>query len=269
MRPVRRTPVVLLHGAWLHASSWQGWTRCLTSRGYAVSAPRWPGEPDTVAATRADPSGWRGLGLAALTAHYARIARSFDTPPVLIGHCVGGLIAQYLLGANLARAAVALAPLPPGDLTGPIVAWPAVPESPGEPARLSLRGFREIFANAVEAGEATALFGRHVVPMPQRLLGDIAARSESGRPGLPVDIGNRDRGPLLLVSGQEDRLAPDSMTRAMYKRYGDSVAVSELAQFADRGHSLVIDSGWHAIADHVLGWLTDHGIRAGSGGAQF
>ncbi|MEU1545531.1 hypothetical protein [Nocardia sp. NPDC005745] len=51
---------------------------------YAVSAPRWPGEPDTVAATRADPSGWRGLGLAAPTAHYARVARSFDTPPVLI-----------------------------------------------------------------------------------------------------------------------------------------------------------------------------------------
>ncbi|WP_281880997.1 alpha/beta hydrolase [Nocardia sputorum] len=253
---------MLLHGAWLHASSWQGWSRCLTSRGYAVSAPRWPGEPDTVAATRADPSGWRGLGLAALTAHYARVARSFDTPPVLIGHCVGGLIAQYLLGVNLARAAVALAPIPPGDLTRPVLAWPAVPESPGTPASLSRREFQEFFANAVEASEAAALFDRHVVPMPRRLLGDIGARSEPGQPDLPVDTGNRTRGPLLLVSGQEDLLAPDSMTRAMYKRYGDSVAVSDLAQFADRGHSLVIDSGWPAIADHVLGWLTDHGIRA-------
>ncbi|WP_157172994.1 hypothetical protein [Nocardia exalbida] len=39
-----------------------------------MSAPRWPGEPDTVAATRADPSGWRGLGLAALTAQDQRPA---------------------------------------------------------------------------------------------------------------------------------------------------------------------------------------------------
>ncbi len=232
------------------------------SRGFAVSAPRWPGELDTVAATRADPSGWRDLGLAALTAHYVRVARSFDTPPVLIGHCVGGLIAQYLLGADLALAAVALAPIPPGDLNRLVVARPAVPESPGEPARLSPREFRQFFANAVDAGEAAALFGRHVVPMPLRLLGDIGARSEPGQTELTVATGNQDRGPLLLVSGQEDRLAPDTMTRAMYKRYGDSVAVSELAQFADRGHSLVIDSGWPEIADHVLGWLTDHGIRA-------
>jgi hypothetical protein len=54
----------------------------------------------------------------------------------------------------------------------------------------------------------------------------------------------------------------DSVTRAVYKLYGESVAVSNLKQFADRGHSLVVDRGWRAVADYVLGWLANNGIRS-------
>ena len=30
-------------------------------------------------------------------------------------------------------------------------------------------------------------------------------------------------------------------------------------EFADRGHSLTIDSGWREVADACLGWLDKHG----------
>lgn len=56
-------------------------------------------------------------------------------------------------------------------------------------------------------------------------------------------------------------MVPDSVTRAAYKQYGDSTAVTDLKQFADRAHSLVIDSGWRFVADYVLGWLDEHGLR--------
>ncbi|WP_231123315.1 hypothetical protein [Mycobacterium asiaticum] len=36
---------------------------------------------------------------------------------------------------------------------------------------------------------------------------------------------------------------PDVVPRAAYKLYGDSTAVTELKQYADRGHSLVVDNG--------------------------
>lgn len=263
MTAVQRTPVMLLHGAWLHASSWRAWARELTNRGFAVSTPRWPGEPNSVAVVQAEPDRLRGIGLVALTAHYSRIARSFDTPPVLIGHSVGGLIAQRLLAANLGRAAVALAPLPTGH--HPIPAWAEiVRRNSGPPSDgllpLSRREFGRDFANTVTAAEATDLFTRLVVPAPRRLLRDL--EEDPARTGSHVDTHNSGRGPLLLISGQEDRMAPDAETRAMYKRYGDSVAVTDLAQFADRGHSLVIDSGWRAIAVHTLAWLADQGIRA-------
>ncbi|WP_371523139.1 hypothetical protein [Kitasatospora sp. NBC_01300] len=36
--------------------------------------------------------------------------------------------------------------------------------------------------------------------------------------------GTRGGALLLLISGQEDRMVPDSVTRSVYKLYGDSTA---------------------------------------------
>lgn len=61
---------------------------------------------------------------------------------------------------------------------------------------------------------------------------------------------------------------PDVVTRAAYKLYGDSTAVTELKQYADRGHSLVVDNGWREIADDVLGWLARQRIGSVNDGVQ-
>ncbi|MFB7511271.1 hypothetical protein ACFC0P_49335, partial [Streptomyces broussonetiae] len=47
----------------------------------------------------------------------------------------------------------------------------------------------------------------------------------------------------------------------VYKQYGDSTAVTDLKQFADRAHSFVIDGGWRHVADYVLGRLDERGLR--------
>ena len=262
------TPVVLIHGAWLHVSSWESWAALFADRGFTVSVPGWPAEPVTVGEARRE-AGWlRGLGLDALTDHYERIVRSFDHPPVLIGHSVGGLIAQHLIGANLGRAAVAIAPAPlsgirPAYSGAGLDALVDSVDEPGGDGLVSLPAdqFRRVVANAVSAEEAARIFERYVVSTPTRLLTELGGHGADRHPRAGANVGNTDRGPLLLISGQEDRIVADSVTRAVYKLYGDSVAVSNLKQFADRGHSLVVDAGWRTVADYVLCWLADHGIH--------
>ncbi|MFI0241365.1 alpha/beta hydrolase [Streptomyces sp. NPDC016845] len=261
---MNRTPVVFIHGEWLHALSWESWAGRFTGRGFRTLTPGWPGEAPDAGEMRRSPASFGDLGLAALTEHYAGIVRSFDTAPVLVGHAVGGLVAQHLIGVDLGRAAVAIAPAPVNDIPLPghrSALWPG--DSDGAGPRVSLRPerFRALFANTLDAAEAERLFDRYVVPAPRQLLAELGGTRTERGPYAAADTGNTGRGPLLLISGQEDLLVPDSVTRAAYKAYGDSTAVTDLKQFADRAHSLVVDNGWRYVADHVLGWLDDQGVR--------
>ena len=49
------TPVVFVHGLWLHAESWGAWIARFNEAGYQATARGWPGDADTVAETRANP----------------------------------------------------------------------------------------------------------------------------------------------------------------------------------------------------------------------
>jgi hypothetical protein len=53
---------------------------------------------------------------------------------------------------------------------------------------------------------------------------------------------------------------PESITKATLKQYRHSSAVTELLEFADRGHSLTIDNGWQEVAQASLDWLAKQGL---------
>jgi hypothetical protein len=53
---------------------------------------------------------------------------------------------------------------------------------------------------------------------------------------------------------------PEVITKATAKQYRHSTAVTDLIEFADRGHSLTIDSGWREVATTSLEWLGKQGL---------
>ncbi len=69
-----RTPVVFIHGLWLHASSWAPWLDRFAEEGYAPVAPGWPGIPGTVEAARANPDAIADHGIDDVTQHYAKMS---------------------------------------------------------------------------------------------------------------------------------------------------------------------------------------------------
>ncbi|GAA4256376.1 alpha/beta hydrolase [Dactylosporangium darangshiense] len=261
------TPVIFIHGLWLHAASWAPWIDLFRSAGYAPAAPGWPGDADTVEATRTNPDAVADYGIDDVVEHYAKIIDGLDTRPILIGHSFGGMIAQKLLGRDQAAAAIAIdAAQIKGVLPVPLSALRAtlpVFKNPGNRHRavsLTAEQFRFAFGNAVSEAESDELYERWTIPAPGKPLFEAAAANFDPHSPAKVDTANESRGPLLLIMGGKDHTVPEAVTRATLKQYRHSSAVTDILEFPDRAHSLTIDSGWRDVADASLAWLKEHGV---------
>jgi pimeloyl-ACP methyl ester carboxylesterase len=265
MAPSR--PVLFIHGLWLHASSWEPWIEVFSEAGYDASAPGWPGDPDTVAEARDNPELIADHGIDDVVEHYAAIIAGLDTLPILIGHSFGGMIAQRLLGQDLAAATVAIdaaqikgvLPLPLSALraTLPVFKNPA---NKHRAVSLTAEQFRFAFGNAIPSEESDALFERWSIPAPGKPLFEAAAANFNPHSPAKVATDNSGRGPLLLIMGGQDHTVPEAVTKSTLKQYRHSEATTDLVEFEDRAHSLTIDHGWREVADTSLSWLKEHGL---------
>jgi non-heme chloroperoxidase len=259
-----RPPVVFVHGLWLHAESWKPWVDTFNQAGYSASAIGWPGDSDTVADTRAAADRVAGHGLAEVVAHHATEIARLGQKPIVIGHSFGGLIAQRLLSDGAASAAVAIDPAPAkGVLLLPLSALRVASIALRNPANrnravsLTKEQFRYGFGNALSEQESDELWERWTIPSPGKPLFEAALANFAPRSPAAVDRRSATRGPLLVTAGGKDHTVPAAVSRQTQKLYRKSSAVTDLRTFADRGHSLTIDSGWRDVADSVLGWLAE------------
>jgi pimeloyl-ACP methyl ester carboxylesterase len=261
-----KAPVVFIHGLWLHASSWQPWQELFAEAGYESSAPGWAGDAGTVEATRASPDSVANHGIDDVANHYASFIDGLPSPPILIGHYFGGLIAEKLLGMDRGAAAIAIdaaqikgvLQLPLSQLRETLSVF-ANPANRHKAVSLTAKQFRYSFGNALSEEESSALYERWTIPSPARPLFEAAAAAFSPHSPAKVDTANQDRGPLLLTMGGKDHTVPEAITKSTLKQYRDSDALTDLVEFADRGHSLTIDSGWPEVADACLAWLNKQG----------
>ena len=262
-----RTPVIFIHGLWVHSTAWQPWIEHFDAAGYDASAPGWPGDPDTVLGARANPDAIADKGIDDIAEHYAAIIKELPAPPILIGHSFGGMIAEKLLGENLAAAAIGIdaaqikgvLPLPLSALrvTFPVFKNPA---NLHRAVSLTEEQFHYAFGNALTPEESKELYDAWTIPAPGKPLFQAATSNFQPNSEAKVDTHNDTRGPLLLIAGGKDHTVPDAITRSTFKQYRKSEATTEILEFDDRGHSLTMDSRWQEIADACLAWLKKQGL---------
>jgi non-heme chloroperoxidase len=255
-------PVVFIHGLWLLPSSWANWADFFQQAGYAPLTPDWPGDPETVEEARANPDVLAKKTLGQVADHTADVIRNLDAKPAVMGHSTGGLVAQMLAGRGLSAATVAIdpgvfrgvLPLPASVLKG-VGPFLVNPRTRSRAITLTFDQFKYGWTNALDEDESKHLYDTYHVAGSGIALAQMGNANLNPWTESKVDTKNPDRGPLLIIDGEEDHTVPWAIANAAYKRQRHNPGVTEIVKVPNRGHSLTIDHGWREVAETALAFV--------------
>jgi len=255
-------PIVFVHGLWLLPSSWDRWAAVFEDAGFVALTPGWPDDPDTVEEAHKHPEVFAHKSVGQVADHFDEILRGLNKKPAIIGHSFGGLLVQILAGRGLACATVAIDPGPfrgvlPLPFSALKSAWPVLgnPANRNRAIPLTYEQFRFGFANAVSEEEAKELYDTFAVPASGIPLFQAATANLNPWTEAKVDVVNPERGPLLIISGEKDNTVPWAIANGSFKQQQRNPGVTEIVEMPNRGHALVVDSGWREVADTSLAFV--------------
>lgn len=235
-------PLLFVHGYFGLAIAFERMMECLSAAGHRCVAVDLRGHGDSPLSGK--------LGHVSID-EYAddveKVARLLGEP-IIIGHSMGGLLAQIAATRGVARGVVLLSPAPPRGI--PVLSLKlAVHQARYMPAILTSRvvvpgrsDIRALVLNRVPEGEREVLLDL-LVPDSGR-----AARQMSVV-GVPVDRA-KVRVPMLVIAGDEDLFIPMSRAVRVAKRYGAPLRVAP-----GRGHMLIIEPGYEEICAWIGQWV--------------
>jgi pimeloyl-ACP methyl ester carboxylesterase len=269
MATSQQDTVVLIHGLWMTPRSWEHWKERFESRGHKVIAPPWPGLDVEVEALRADPAPLAKLDFRKVVDSYEEIIRGLDSPPIIMGHSIGGGVTQVLLDRGCGAAAVGIAPatvkgvydLPFSTIRS---AWSVLgnPFNRGKASPFNKKQFHYAFGNTMSREESDVIWERYAVPAANTVLFDFALGNYNRNAPTKVDFEKPDRAPFLSIAFEEDHVVPPKAARHNAEKYKSGTVA--YTTFPGRPH-FPGAPGWEEVADYALEWATEHAHkRAGA-----
>jgi len=240
------TPLLFIHGLWAGHWSWQAYASYLAHRGWECWAIDLRGRP--VSRTV------RNVGKISLQNYVddvVEVTGVLETPPILIGHGLGGLVALAAAASLPVRALVTLAPLVPCGWTAaashpsflfirlktlPTLLWGRPLSRPpwGLASRCLLTGLSPTVQQNIWS---------RLVPDSGALVYNLV-RGRLPFPTLP------ELSPLLVTAGTEDQLTPVLAARQLAERLH-----ADYQEHPQRGHWLLEGPGWEETAASIHRWL--------------
>jgi pimeloyl-ACP methyl ester carboxylesterase len=247
-----QTPLLFVHGAWHGAWCWiEHFLPYFAQHGYVSHAFNLHGHANS---KEADHLRWTSI--AQYVSDVAQVVNQLETPPVLIGHSMGGLVVQKYLESHQLPAAVLLASAPPRGVLRTTLSIVGRHPLPFLKANLTLKLYP-----IVGTPELTreAFFSANI---PQEKLQDYFARiqNESYRAFIDMMLLNLPRPkkvktPMLVLGAGRDTIFNRKEVEATARAYNTKAEI-----FPNMAHDMMLEDGWQAVADLMLNWLNEKGI---------
>jgi pimeloyl-ACP methyl ester carboxylesterase len=247
--------IVMIHGMWGGAWYWENYKFFLEQRGFQCYTP-------TLRYHDIDPKEKpdQRLGTTSLL-DYARDLEEYihnlDQTPFLMGHSMGGLLAQILGSRGLARGLVLLTPASPGGINAlkysVIKSFWSVLTKWGfwrKPNRIPFEAAVYSMLHLLPAEEQKAVYARCVYESG-RAAAEIGFWYLDFKGASKVDQ-SKITCPVLVVAGAEDRITPAAVVRKVADKY---TAVSTYQEFENHAHWVVGEPGWEEIIEFAAAWL--------------
>ncbi len=245
----RDAPLLFVHGAWHGAWCWEEhFLPYFASQGYSAHALSLSGHGKSDGRSLL-----RWARLSDYVEDVAAIARTFEVPPVVIGHSMGSAVVQKYLARYPASAGVLLAPVPPGGVLGTTVRVARRHPLRFLLANLSLSLYplvennalaRELFFSASMHADKVERYAKQLQDESYLAFLDMLVFDRPHRPrhsGVPT---------LVLGAGDDAVFTPRDVA-ACARALG-----TEAVMFAGMAHDMMLEAGWREVADHILAWLT-------------
>ena len=170
--------------------------------------------------------------------------------PIVIGHSMGGLIAQKVAEAGACRALVLISAAPPRWI--PVVSWTLLRKQLKHMPDLLLH--RPILPSRADAD--VLMFNR--TPLADRDAQYAQLVPDSGRAGFEMSFGlidvaaQRVTSPTLVVTGLDDQFVVPRVARALARKYR-----ATLKEFPTHAHHIMTEPGWEKPCDEMILWLNE------------
>lgn len=247
-------PVLMIHGMWCTGANWNRIRELMTPRGYDCHAPTLPAhQPGPNQAQ--DVAGKSLADYLAFLQDYLQ-QQNFSRPPILIGHSMGGWLAQALVARCTPLAAVLLTPAAPAGIN--ILRWSnTVAFLPHflrwgfwrRPYKLSPEFARRYACNGLNAADQERLY-KGLVSESGRAALELGMWWADGRHAARVDAA-QVKCPIYVVSCGADGLVPASVVKkvaALYPQASQRI-------YPMRSHWVIDDEDTEDMVNEICGWL--------------
>ena len=251
-----KTPLLFIHGAFTGAWCWEEhFLPFFAAAGFAAHALSVSGHGGSRGREQLDT-----LSIADYVDDVREVVEQLPTPPILIGHSMGGFIVQKYLEQYAAPAAVLMCTVPPQGMMG--VAFNALFTRPtllnnlndmmagGKASYESLR--EALFAQEVTLDDLKRFY--HLAqPESHRAIWDMTLFSLPSTSQILKNLLAGEAPPRLLVLGAEhDHLMPASTAQMTARTYGVEAEI-----FPGMGHGLMLERDWRLVAERIKTWITE------------
>ena len=178
-------------------------------------------------------------------------------PPILVGHSLGGLIVQRLIGHVPMSGIILMASAPPeGTLfvgnslvrAGPAALFDHLHRTVRGRTRLQIDTWRRTLFSDKLSARRVAHYAALMGPESPRALSDAQIPSV-------IVSARMAKVPALVIAADGDRIIDHSMSRRTIHYHG-----ATFQKVAPSGHALMIDVSWRQAAKFIRLWLNENHI---------